>query len=82
MQAIAAISKAGSSALCEDGSENGSLRLMQPLYMIVKPILPCVFCASHFFLSYVLFFASKEDFLFAGLSAILAGYFFSRKWNF
>lgn len=56
MQAVAAISKAGSSAPCKDGSENGSLRLMQPLYMIIKPILPSVFCSSHFFLSYVLFF--------------------------
>lgn len=44
MQAIAAISKAGSSAPCKDGS----LRLTQPLYMTVKPILPSVFCASHF----------------------------------
>ena len=87
MQAIAVISEAGSSGPCEDGSENGSLGLMQPLYMIVQPILPSVFCASHFFfLSYVpfffFFFSSKEDFVFAGLSAILVGYFFGRKWNF
>lgn len=73
MQAIAAICKTGSSVPCKDGSENERLRLMKPLYTIVKPMLHSVFSASHFFLSYVLFyfFASKEDFLFVGFHFLL-----------
>lgn len=48
------ISKASHFAPCKNGSGNGSLRLTQPLYMIVKPILPNVlFAKPFFFLSYI-----------------------------
>lgn len=84
MQAIVMISKASHFAPCKNGSGNGSLRLTQPLYMIVKPILPNVLFAKPFFFFHTLvgFFLASEDFLFAGLSAILARYFFNRKRNF
>lgn len=60
MQATAAISEVSSFAPCKDGSEDGSLGLMQPLYMTVKPILPSVFFASHFFFFHMSSFCQQR----------------------